>query len=348
MRSLPKVTFVIDDFTAGSPGQQLLDRFLIGYNRDGQFYSPGCQVELLAARKDNDAVVARAKEFGLKIAQDLEQAQATVIFGNAADHLQKLPREARCFVYGTVVDDSTKANQLTALAKERGIALRGGTAVTGAFQLPVLKTPEGARLKLAVTHGKFPEADLEAVEALWILAKTSAPNPTVRLLKGDAVWALAYSAEWTELFAAGFSRSNTIQGDPVKDGRTQDVAGLRLVEKLVKEPRAWLIDEASSSTPRGTSVSKTAVFVMNGALEDLNVAFQDAGGKVVSTQLYRPPPPMQDHFSELAGQIEDFFRRDTAPEPGPALLQLPAMFEAMRGAMRDADLRGSRAPGFSR
>ena len=74
MRSLPKVTFAVDEFVVGSPAQQLLDRFLIGYNRDGEFYSPGCQVEVLMPRA-NEAIVARAREFGLKVASDFSSAE---------------------------------------------------------------------------------------------------------------------------------------------------------------------------------------------------------------------------------------------------------------------------------
>jgi hypothetical protein len=341
MRSFPKITFIVDDFAVGSPAQQLLDRFLIGYNRDGQFYTAGCQVELLARKRDDNAVVARAKDFGLKVTKDTTQAESIVIFGSPNEHIEKLPRGARCFIYGPLAQDGAEAEKLVTATKERGITVRAGTAVLGAFQLPALKTPERARRKLAVTHGRFPEADLEAVEALWSMTQEAAEQPKVRLLTRGSVWALAYSPEWSGLFAAAFSRSNTIQGDPVKDGRTQDVAGLRLVEKLVSEPRAWLIDSDSDE-------SKTAVFVMNGALEDLNAAFQDARGKMVSTQLYQPPTPMQGHFSNLAAQIEDFFRQESAVAPGPALMRLPAVFQAMRDAMRESGLRGSATRALSR
>ena len=35
--ALRKIAFILEDFRIGSPGQQLLDRFLIGYSRDGEF-----------------------------------------------------------------------------------------------------------------------------------------------------------------------------------------------------------------------------------------------------------------------------------------------------------------------
>ena len=325
MRSLPKVTFVVEDFAVGSPAQQLLDRFLIGYNRDGQFYSPGSDVELLAGKQDNTAVEARMKTFGLKTSSNLSEAQSVVIVGPAGEHLANLPKGARCFVYGTIATDPAHARQILSLAEERSVLLQAGTAVQGAFQLPVIEMPSRISRALALTYGAFPQAETDAIEALWSLAK-SLQAPKVALLTGEAVWRTAYSKEWSDLFAAAFSRSNTIQGDPVKDGRTQDVAGLRFVEKLVSNPRVWLL---------GAGEVRAAVFVMNGALEDLNLAFEGSDGKVVSTQLYRPPPPTSDHFSALAASIEDFFRQDSPPKANPPLLMLPTVLGSMQKLWRE-------------
>jgi hypothetical protein len=324
MKSLPKVTFIIDDFKVGTPGQQLLDRFLIGYNRSGEFHSPGCAVELFQGKQSDDAIAARVKDFGLKIGSELNQAEAVVFVGPVQNHLETLPRRARCFVYGTIAETGLRARELVKIANQREIALRAQTAVSGAFQLPVIEIPGKAFKAVAVTFGRFPDAELEALEGLWKFGEPGQPNPTVKSLTGADVWKAAYSSEWADLFGAAFSRSNTIQGDPEKDGRTQDVAGLRLVEKLVKDPRGWLIED-----PNG---ARMAVFVMNGALEDLNVAFETPGGKIISTQLYRPPPPMQDHFSVLAGQIEDFFRQDTQPNQTTSLMTLPGILDLMGAA----------------
>ena len=199
------------------------------------------------------------------------------------------------------------------------------------YQLPAVQAPNQVSRALAVTYGPFPQAEIEAVEALWSFSGPGKIGPKLKLLTAEAVWQSAYSKEWAQLFAAAFSRSNTIQGDPVKDGRTQDVAGLRLVEKLVKEPRAWLIEEGNGS--------RIAVFVLNGALEDPNISFEGADKNVISTQLYRPPPPVQDHFSVLAGQIEDFFRQDAHPPLPRGLEALSGILELMRiagkGQFRD-------------
>src|SRR6266496_1674240 len=50
MRTLRKIAFLLDEFTTPSPAQQLLDRFLIGYPRDGVFHKiEGAQVSAYLA-----------------------------------------------------------------------------------------------------------------------------------------------------------------------------------------------------------------------------------------------------------------------------------------------------------
>ena len=41
MRALNKLAFLLEDFSSGSPAQHLVDRFLMGYARDGEFHKPG-------------------------------------------------------------------------------------------------------------------------------------------------------------------------------------------------------------------------------------------------------------------------------------------------------------------
>jgi hypothetical protein len=165
------------------------------------------------------------------------------------------------------------------------------------------------------------DAEADALAALRSIAPSRLGFSKVRLLIHTDVWATAYSRDWFPLFSAAISRSNTMQGDPEKDGRTQDIAGLRLIEKLVKQPRAWIVEHLTGM--------QTAIFDLSGALQDLNFAVELTDRTIQSAQLYRPPPPMEDHFSPMAEQIERFFRTDSAA-PSPDLVQLPALFEKMR------------------
>mgnify|MGYP003574918453 CR=1 FL=1 len=335
MKPLTKVTFLIDNFAVPSSGQQLVDRFLIGYNHDGEFYTPGCSVELVLNGEPTSAINSRAVQHRLRVVPSREEAirncQSAVVVAPSQitrEVVAGLPPEARCFVYGPLADDENSARELLAIAGRRRVALRAGTAAATAFQLPPIEKPGPIRKAAIVTFGPPLEAELEGLDALWSLAPLGSGVPSVKSLQGDKVWDTAYSADWSGLFSAAFSRSNTIQGYPVRDGRTQDVVGLRLVEKLVPEPRAWLLDAGQT---------QIALFIMNGALEDLNIALESNSGELLSTQLYRPPAPMQDHFSNLAAQIEAFFRREETPLFGHNPVTLPGILEQMRAAGANAE-----------
>lgn len=327
MNFLSKIAFALEDFAVPSAGQQLLDRFLIGYNLDGDFRSTGAQVVL--AGPDNAAVQSRVKDFGLKLDSDLGKAVVVVPKGDGAAPspeltrraLSVLPRGARCFVYGLLANDRQTAEQLRDLARARGVWLATGSATATAFRLPRFEFhAAGIRKALAVTFGASAEFDALEMLRTALGARMEQQSAEVRLWQGGEAWKLACAIEWRELLAAAVSRSNTIQGDPEKDGRTQDIVGLQLLEKLAAKPRAWTIGFAGGLG--------AAVFDLTGALEDLNFAAATEAG-VVSTQFYRPPLPMQDHFSPLAEQIERFFRADQSAT-SVGLVALPALLEKMR------------------
>lgn len=332
MRSFKKITFVLGESSVGSAGHQLLDRFLIGYNRGTEFYEPGCEVTAVVGSQDKNLLEGRVRNHGLRTTQKVEEATAGaengVVVGGPemiSNTINGLPQGARCFVYGTLGTERAKAEELIRLAESKGVTLATGHAAGAAFMLPELEINAEARIRkaLAVGFGDFPGGEWDALAGLWKFGgwrSAGKSTPKVQALTGAEVWKAAYAKEWVELFAGAVSRSNTIQGDPVKDGRTQNVVGLKLVEKLATKPRGWIVEA------NGT---RMAIFILTGVLEDLNVALELDSGKTISTQLYRPPPPQLDHFSNLAGEIEDFFRRETVKTDGDFLAHQAAVMEAI-------------------
>lgn len=327
-RPLKKLVFVLEEFTLRSPAQQLLDRFLIGYQRDGQFHQlEDCQVWLLALTdRTHPEVERRIKGFGLRIAGNMESAMmdadgvVVVWRGSGAKAnadllrmtLQNMRSGAACFVHGALADGTASATELVALAKARGVTLLAGTSTAVAFRLPDVDLKPGTRLSeaLIVVQGSFPEAELDALDGLLPFIERRRNGETgvtgIRRLEKDEVWRAEQEGSWSwPLLAAALSRSNTVQGDPVKDGRTQDIAGLGLVKSLAKNPRGWLLDHRDGL--------RTALLVLDGAVADYGFAVRLAKGGTVSAQLYRPPEPAQEQFSPLAMVIEVFFRSGTAP-----------------------------------
>src|SRR5436853_569803 len=77
-RALKKIAFVVEEFSVLTPAQQLLDRFLIGYPRDGTFHRiADCEVHLhIVGGMDsrNAFVEQRIADFKLVDSSSIESA----------------------------------------------------------------------------------------------------------------------------------------------------------------------------------------------------------------------------------------------------------------------------------
>jgi hypothetical protein len=142
----------------------------------------------------------------------------------------------------------------------------------------------------------------------------------VRYLQGDEFWRAGEKGLWSEpLLAAALSRSNTPQGDPMRDGRTQDLVGLGLVPKLAKAPRGWLLEHHDGL--------RTALLVLDGVVTDFNFAVRAAGGRIHSAQLFRAPSPGDHQYSRLAAVLDDFFVSGKEPWSVKRNLLVAALLE---------------------
>ena len=320
MIELRRIAFIFEDFAVGKPSQQLLDRFLIGYPRDGEFHQiEKCEVAL-HLRVAAAVLLSRTKDFSLQIAnspaQAVREADAVVVGPLLLESvLPSIKPGARCFVYGRLARDYETASRLAYLAQTRGITLSSSTATSTAFRLPDIDLKPGSRVReaLMIVQGQPLEAELEALEGLLPLLDLRHGGETgvlnVYPLKNQALMDALEGANpaFKQLLAAAISRSNTIQGDPVKDGRTQDIVGLGLVTSLAKAPRGWVLEHADGV--------RSTILVLNDVLADFNFSITLEKGDIISAQLYRPPAPMEEHFSRLAARIEDFFRGGKPPAP---------------------------------
>src|SRR2546423_14860033 len=77
MRPLRKIAFLLEDFVTDSPAQQLLDRFLMGYPRDGSFHRNTdlevCAYLIVSSESDFGS---RAEDFRLRVEPTAEEAVA--------------------------------------------------------------------------------------------------------------------------------------------------------------------------------------------------------------------------------------------------------------------------------
>lgn len=351
MKPLRHVAFVLEDFALQTPAQQLLDRFLFGYRRNDAFHKPdgvrvcvaragGLQLPATAAA----ALSNRAAEAGLQLAElpaAVRDANAVVVIPRAdfaspvteslAAVLTHAQRGTPCFVFGALAPDLASARTLTTLAAARQITLAAGTTLPVTWRLPQVDLPKNAPVDeaLILVQGASPLAELHALDGLLpVLARRAGGERGVRQVKflsGRELWRAGDRREWSwGLLSAALSRSDSPQGDTLVDGRTQDLVGLGLVPKLATQPRGWLLEHADGV--------RTALLVLDGVVADYNFAVRLGDGSEVSAQLFRAPVPAQEHFSPLAGVIENFFRTGEPPWPAARGLLTAGLLGACRQA----------------
>jgi hypothetical protein len=356
MKNLRKIAFLLEEFSKPSPAQQLVDRFLAGYVTDGEFRrSPFESASAYVMLSSNPPdLEQRIKDFKLVVAsradQAVEGADGVVIAsrkpGALANErfvqiaLERAPEGAACFVHGVLANSLERGREFAHLARSRKITLLAGTPLCVTWRLPEVELPPATPLSEALivvqanpspgqTSPPSPPsslrgAELQALEGLLpVIERRRGGESGVRsiwFMEGKELWKAGDKGNWSwPLLAAALSRSHSLQGDPVLDGRTQDLAGLGLVPKLARNPRGWLLEHRDGL--------RSAILVLDGVVADFNFAVRAQDGSIVSAQLYRAPAPAEQHFSRLATVMEDFFRAGKAPWPIERNLLIAGLLE---------------------
>lgn len=339
-RPLKKIAFVVEDFSHGSPAQQMLDRFLIGYPRDGEFHKCGAEIHVRLGDNAADAELRRRiADYPVRrhatIDETVAGADGIVVVPAhvhaaplAAACVKAAPEGAPVFVYGALAGDAGTAKEIAAVAASRRVAVASGTPLAVTWRLPDVDVPAGAPVKraLIVVQGERPLAELYALDGLLpLLERRKDGERGVRIIQGiEEVWTALDGIAPKRVLAAALSRSDSPQGDPVTDGRTQDLLGLGLVPKLAKNPRAWVIWH--------TDLVPSTILVLDGVVADVNFAVQLSDGTVISAQLYRPPAPQRHEFSRLAEVVERFFQTGKAPWPIRRSILTAGILKVVSGA----------------
>jgi hypothetical protein len=356
MRTLRKIAFLLEEFSKPSPAQQLVDRFLAGYVIDGEFrrspFESASGYVMLSSNPPD--LEQRIKDFKLVVApraeQAVEGADAVVIAsrkpGALANErfvqiaLERAPEGGACFVHGALANSLGRAQELVGLARSRKIALLAGTPLCVTWRLPEVELPPATPLSEALivvqanpspsqTSPPAPPsslrgAELHALEGLLPVIERRRGGESgvrsIRFLEGRDLWKAGDKGNWSwQLLAAALSRSHSPQGDPVLDGRTQDLVGLGLVPKLARNPRGWLLEHRDGL--------RSTILVLDGVVADFNFAVRVQNGSIVSAQLFRTPSPAEQHFSRLTAVMEDFFRTGKLPWPTERNLLVAGLLE---------------------
>jgi len=323
--SVKKVAILVDDLDLGSPSQQIVDRFLVGFNRDGAFGRPLFEKIVVWSRSaDGQIIQQRRREFPTNFSNSHNEAiaNADAVVFIRKEGLRELIEQVRTgtavFVYGSVAPTKSEAETIIRKAEDRNIPFCAGTVMSTLQHLPPMDIPTGMgigakiREALIVTQGIAPQAEMDAFDALAPVLDQHGGVPEirkVRTLEGDAVWD-AGNRDWSwRMLASALSRTDKAQGNTLLDGRTEDIVGLGLTQKMAKNPRARIIEYAGGL--------RTTIMVLDAVVGDLLIAVR-AGrrllpGTIYSTQLFQSQMPQQEHFSRFVAALIDFFESGRPP-----------------------------------
>ena len=213
-------------------------------------------------------------------------------------------------------------------SRRMGFPLMAGSSLPVTWRLPPVELPPGCEIEQALTVGVggSDAMDFHALEAMQCMVEHRRGGETcvrsVQLIEGDAVWKAGDAGQWSwELLESALSRSDSIQGLTVRDGRTQNLARSGAVKGLVPDPSAYLIDYID-----GTHAT---LLMLDGALADYNFAARVRGvSEPSSCQFLLPPVPNVAYSACLMHQVETMIESGRAPYPVERTLLVSGVLES--------------------
>ena len=335
-----KLAILASRWTPDSPARQVADRFLIGYPRQGRWHRPAMDVvsAYVDQAPDADQSRERAAEFGFRIYSSVAEtlrcggdrvAVDGVLMlagrgddsGSGASGSDLLEPMLKVFeedrrtvpVYWDEPPGLAQARKMVEASRQLKFPVLAGSSLPMTWRLPPLDLPMGSRVEQALLVGiGFGRSDrYRALETLQAMVERRSGGETgvrsVQAVAGEAVWRAGSSGRWSrELLQAAVARSDSLQGETLKDGRPRDLAGSGELPRLVEHPEVCLVDYSDGMS--------AAVLMLNGAVGDFTFAarLRDVS-EVASTQLLLPPGPNHAGSVCLAARIEDLIQSGRSP-----------------------------------
>jgi hypothetical protein len=221
-----------------------------------------------------------------------------------------------------------RAQEMVSLSRRLGFPLLAGSSLPVTWRLPPVELPLGCVIEeaLMVGYGGSDAMDFHALEALQCMVERRRGGETgvrnVELQRGEAVWKAGQEGRWSrDLLEAALSRSNSIQGLTVADGRTQNLATGEELRRLARHPTAYFIEYLDKT--------RATLLMLDGVLADYNFAARLAGAPgVISTQFLLPPNPNVAYSACLMRKVEEMVETGRAPYPVERTLLTSGMLES--------------------
>jgi hypothetical protein len=349
----------------------MAERFLHGYPREGRWHRP--PIEVVSAyvdqRPEGDLSGKRSEEFGFPIYKTVAETlrcggdklavDALLLIGEHGDYpkneigQKQYPRYELFSQIAKVFREDGKttpvfndkhlswnfswAKEMVATAKEMNFPLLAASSLPVTWRMPAIDLPYGAELEeiVCVAFGGIDIYDFHALETIqsWAERRKGGETGVVSMhaLRGDAVWQALDAGSWKaggwspRLFEACLSRSQTLAQDKISSHRYPTTAQMR---EFCKEPIAYRFEYADGL--------KATMLLMNGLVEDFNIAAQLKGEKEpISTLFYLPPNPNVVYSAALMSKAEEMFLTGKAPYPAERTLLTSGLVQAGMQSLHD-------------
>jgi hypothetical protein len=221
-----------------------------------------------------------------------------------------------------------RAQEMVSVARRLGFPFLAGSSLPVTWRLPPIDLPFGCTIDeaLLVGYGGSDAMDFHALEALQCMLERRRGGETgvrnVELQTGEAFWQSAKEGRWSRsLLEAALSRSNTIQGLTVSDGRTQNLASGSELRRLARRPAAYFIEYCDGT--------RATLLMLDGVLTDYNFAARVGGvPELLSTQFLLPPNPNVAYSACLMQKVEAMIETGHAPYPVERTLLTSGVLES--------------------
>jgi hypothetical protein len=221
-----------------------------------------------------------------------------------------------------------KAREMVETSKRLRFPFLAGSSLPVTWRLPPIELPRGCVIDeaLMVGVGASDPMDYHALEAMQCMVERRKSGETgvkrVQLLDGDSVWQAGREGRWSRrLLEAALSRSDSIQGLSAADGRPQNLTANGELERLARQPSAYLIEYADGT--------RATLLMLNGVTADYTFAARLRGSdRIESTQFLLPPTPNVAYSTCLMHKVEEMTQTGTASYPVERTLLVSGMLES--------------------
>jgi hypothetical protein len=344
-----------------SHAQHLVDRFLVGYPRDGAWHRPDMKVVSLYVdqKPEGDQSQARAKEFGFELYPTIAETlrcggsrlavDAVLVIG---EHGQYSRNEKGQVLYPRydfvkqcvevfekdgaavpVYNDKhlsysfDKARWMVDASKRLKFPMLAGSSLPVTWRLPDIELPLNCEIEnaLVVGYGGADVMDFHGLEALQCMVERRKGGETgvaaVQLLEGEAVWKAGEEGRYSKDLLV-----SALSRSDTPQGQT--IADGRTQDLVAKGELPRLVKNPAAYFIEYRDGLHATLLMLNGAVKDFTFAARVKGAGVQSTQFFLSPEPNVTYSACLVRKIEELFETARAPYPVERTLLVSGVLES--------------------